>query len=257
MAKSFAQYFQNAFGDNGRVGYIKAHYDVTGYCQGQSKAINNNILSRIRNAFVMAINKEVLLPMAVIIVLENDILNAANHYKPGIYLLCGKVLEWLANQFHRIITSHKEHLPSKAQKFKYPTVLWVTAPNHDNLSNINSFRDKFNTSLTNICGLYREMSVLNLDWNTLDKSLISGNGKYTAIGMASFWMKLNEAFQAWDKEQMRLSHLSTDPVPKVDRCEQSKKSRIVRLREHMAGSKYFTWKLHKTKFKLPALKSEQ
>ena len=41
MSKSFAQYFQNAFGDSGKMGYIRAHYDAIGYCQGQrEEAIN-------------------------------------------------------------------------------------------------------------------------------------------------------------------------------------------------------------------------
>ena len=256
MAKSFAQYFQNAYGDNGKVGYIRAHYDVTGYCQGKTKAINNNVLSRLRNALVMAINKEMLLPKAILVVLENDILNAANHYNLGISLLCGKLLEWLANQFHRIITLHKERLPSKCRKFKYPGILWVTEPKHLNLPNIKEFRDKFNTSLTSICSLYREMMVIDLKWDTTDKSLVSSNGKYTATGMAVFWMKINEAFHNWDKEQMRLSHLSSPTVvQKKFGTSSSKTPKVSKYREHVSGSNHFTWKPQRTKFKLPALSS--
>ena len=254
MLKSYAQYFQNAFGDNGKLGYIKAHYDTTGYCQGQTKAINNNILSRVCNVLVMAINKEVdlLLPKVILVVLENDILNAANHYNPGISLLCGKLMEWLANQFHRIITAHKERLPSKSQKFKYPAVLWVSAPNHINLPNINQFRDKFNTSLVSICVLYQEMAVLDLKWDTKNKSLVNSSGKYTATGMATFWMAVNKAFQDWDQEQMRLCHLPLQNKKPEDK-DQNKK--IVKYRGHASNSNHFVWRPHQTKFKLPTLKN--
>ena len=248
MAKSFAQYFQNAFGDNGKMGYIKAHYDTVGYCQGQTKAINNNILSRMRNALVMAINKEIILPKVILVILENDILNAVNHYNPGISLLCGKVMEWLANQFHRIITAHKERLPSKSRKFKYPSILLVSAPNHINLPNINELRDKFNTALMNICSMYREMAVLTIKWDVNNKALVGSNGKYTATGMAAFWMSINDAFQEWDREQMRLSHL---PNPTTTDRKQSK---VVKFREQIASTQRFTWKPERTKFKLPAPK---
>ena len=200
----------------------------------------------------MAINKEVLLPKVILVVLENDVLNAANHDNPGISLLCGKLMEWLVNQFHRIITAHKERLPSKLCKFKYPIVLWVSAPNHINLPNINQFRDKFNTSLVSICALYQEMAGLNLKWDTKNKSLVNSSGKYTATGMATFWMEVNDAFQDWDKEQMRLSHL---PLQSKKPEEKDKNKKIVKYREHATNSNQFAWRPQKTKFKLPALKN--
>ena len=205
----------------------------------------------------MAINKEILLPKAILMVLENDILNAVNHYNPGISLLCGKVMEWLTNQFHRIITAHKEKLPSKARKFKYPHILWIAAPNHIHLPNINEFRDKFNISMKNCCSMYREMSVINLSWDAKDTSLVGASGKYTSKGMATFWMKVNEAFQDWDKEQMRLSHLGKTPsVSKpavVNSCvgtKKKKETRIVNFREHATESGKFNWKPQATKFKI-------
>ena len=40
MSKRFAQYFQNVMGDSEQLGYIKAHYDITGYCQGAVATIS-------------------------------------------------------------------------------------------------------------------------------------------------------------------------------------------------------------------------
>ena len=243
MAKSFAQYFQDAYSQDGKIGYIRAHYDVTGYCQSASRALNENILSRIRNALVTAINSELLFPKAIIMVLENDILNAADHYNPGISLICSKVLDWLANQIHRIVITHKEKLPSKACKFKYPKILWFPLPTHQNLNNINEARGKFNAALRHSCSLHRKMELLPLNgWAVNDTSLTSKNGKYTSRGFATFWQIVNEAFQLWDKEQMRLSHL-----PSPARGDQKSNFH----RERAALQRKFVWKPQFTKFKLP------
>ena len=163
VATSFGQYFQDAFGgpSGHATGYIRAHYDVTGYCRGEG--FNDNIIGRLCNAIVNAINKEVLLPKAIILIFENDLLNAVDHYNPRISILCGRLTEWLANNVHKDITSYKEKLPSKSRKFKYPEILWVPLPLHARLNNINDFRVTFNTSVQGIVTLFREMSLMPLD----------------------------------------------------------------------------------------------
>ena len=125
MADSYAQHFQNAFGSNGKLGYVKAHYDVSGICNKSISQGNGNIINRVRNAVVKLINDQWLLPKVILLILEGDILEEINHFKPGISGAIGRLLEWLANQLHRVITSHKERLPSKSRKYKYPTILWI------------------------------------------------------------------------------------------------------------------------------------
>ena len=114
MSESYAQYFQNAFGDNGKINYMRAHYDVTGFCQA-SNGLNNNYISRIRNALAKGMNDQVILPRAVLLIFEEDLITSVNHKKPGISTLMGRLIEWLANQMHRMIVSHKEKLPSKSR----------------------------------------------------------------------------------------------------------------------------------------------
>ena len=130
MAKSFGQHFQNAYADDGITkGYVRAHYDVTGFCQ-DGEALNGSYMGRIRNAVIEGINKQTLMPKAIIMVLDMDFLDHINHYNPGISFICGKMLEWVSNQLHRAVTAHKEKLPSKSRKFRYPMFLWIRMPMH-------------------------------------------------------------------------------------------------------------------------------
>ena len=248
---SYGQYFQNAFNTEGKTGYIRAHYDVTGFYQGGTP--NNNVLGRLRNAIAQGINKQVLLPKAIIIIIENDLLNVFRHYKPGISHLCGRSIEWLGNQLHRMITSHKERLASKSRKFKYPTLLWVLLPTHNQWSEINEARSKFNTCLKNTSSLFREMQTMDIaDWDKEDPTLVT-RGKFNATGLTSFWKGLDRSFEIWDREQM-----STKIKPTVTgkpSCGYNNNRRasanLNHYREESADSSRFKWKADSTRFRLP------
>ena len=137
MSRSYAEHLQNAFmmddeAENSNMGYIKAHYDCTPFCNGnvQRRLANSNIIGRLHNEFVYAINDWIVLPKIVLIVLENDLLLAADHFTDGISQLLGQLIEWIATQLHRISIAHKEKLPTKARKFRYPHFLWIAAAHH-------------------------------------------------------------------------------------------------------------------------------
>ena len=114
MMTSYAEYFQNAFvekdSDFNNMGYLKSHFDVYGFGQRNPAATlrNSNMISRVRNALVEAINKFVIFPKVILIVLEDDLIHAANHYTDGISQLLGSITEWLANELHHLVITQKE-----------------------------------------------------------------------------------------------------------------------------------------------------
>ena len=54
MTKSYAEYFQNAFSDKdmdfNNAGYLKSHYEISGFCDslGLDSMINSNVIGRIQ-----------------------------------------------------------------------------------------------------------------------------------------------------------------------------------------------------------------
>ena len=125
MAHSYKQFFKNARSPNGNLGYLSAHYDISPFFYSYDDNLQGNVLNRLVNLLIMAIGEETLLPKAIIIDLDDDIMDELNHYTTGITISIGKMIEWLMNQIHNIITGYNEKLPSKSRKFKYPTVLWT------------------------------------------------------------------------------------------------------------------------------------
>ena len=182
--------------ENGKTGYMRAHYDVTGYCQNTS--LNDSIICRLRNALVEPMNKQVLLPKAIVLIFEQDIMNHVNYFKTGFSSLMTRLLEWIANQIHRLLTAHKERLPSKSRKFRYPTVLWTLLPEHYAFGDRNEYRVKFNTCVQSVTSLFREMTILKPEWDELDMGLINKQ-IFTSRGYLVYWQSVNKAFENWDK----------------------------------------------------------
>ena len=134
---------------------------------------------------VEAINAQALLPKYIIVILEADLIKVANHHSDGISQMLSQWVDWVANEYHRIIVSHKEKLPTKSRKFKYPQILWIATVHHNYFSSLeNNNRKKFNTCLFSIAEMYREVSVLMLHtWDTRDSTLIAdSNDSFTHRG---------------------------------------------------------------------------
>ena len=145
-----------------------AHYDIFGFSNpiSDGEHLNGNIISKLINLFIEAINEQTLLPKAIIVIIDDDIMDELDHYKNGISLAIGRIIEYLAESLHSIINSHKEALPTKAWKFKFPAILWCLIPQHNVYDQFNEFKRKFNKAVDKTAALYREMFTLRLsDWD--------------------------------------------------------------------------------------------
>ena len=104
MSRTFAEHFQNAFDMNsseGNSGYIRSHYDYFPFCNGNpGKLRNSNIIGRLCNEFVAGINDLIVLPKIVLVVLEADMISAADHFDDRISQVVGPMIEWVVNEFH-------------------------------------------------------------------------------------------------------------------------------------------------------------
>ena len=211
MAKSYAEHFQNAFHDKDvdfNMGYVKTRFDIFAFCNGSlSKDLKNrNVISRVRNNLVEAINLQTILPKYLIIVLENDLIKAANHYTDGFTDIMNSWISWLANKFHRIISAHKEKLPTKARKFKYPHIFWIPAVHHMSYSkSTNHYRQCMNTCIHDETTRFREFTMLMLhSWDPRDFSLINKDGNMTHRGKAQFWDAVDSMVQKFDQDQLNV-----------------------------------------------------
>ena len=197
VTNSVRQYFQSD--DSPIQLYMCDNYDVKVF-QDNSLAVVDSAAARIYNQVVEAIQKNGLLPKAIVIVLDEAIIKMVNHKDYGISEIYGAIIKNMMVGIHHLVLSHKEALPAKSNKFNYPTILWSLTPLNRNFpENWNTYRRKFNNCLEACSVLYGEMQILRLKkfWDYNDETLIRDR-KFTANGYQMLWNSIYSAFQHWD-----------------------------------------------------------
>ena len=222
--------------------YMLENFDVVEY---SSSRLEGDILGRIRNNFIKAINKEILLPKLIVVVMDNDVSRNIHFDNFRISKIFGENLNYMLNNVHRIILGHKDTLPARAKKYKYPTIMWITPPGHIVFSD-NGPRQKFAKCVDTVAQLHNEMRVMKLkQWDFADKSLVvetnnMGGYRFTSHGLLKYWMSVDGAIQYWDT-----GAADWKKTPKFFK----KKSQVSSFNNHWAPTS------NKKMLKLPALNS--
>ena len=74
MSRSYGEYFLMNSSKGISEGYMRKGFDVKAYYSNKFVTNNRSVLSRIRNNLVKAVNDNYLLPKAIIMILDYDIL---------------------------------------------------------------------------------------------------------------------------------------------------------------------------------------
>ena len=162
-----------------------------------SNKLDNNLsmLGHLRNQLVKAIHQEVLLPKAVVVILDDNLVSNITHNVLYVY---GIFIHWLASEFNKIVESHKDILPKKAKKMNYPTFIWIALPTYCNFDN-NHIRQKLSASMKTTLEIQKQHIMLKMlkIWEFSDRNAYR-DGHYTQIGFEMYWKSIDLAIQFWD-----------------------------------------------------------
>ena len=185
--------------DENNKPYLREEYGVKILCSN-SLSLNKSVTARLHNNVVNGIKEEPLLPKAIIFVIDADIIKTIDYPKLGISEVFGQVLKNLMVGLHRLISAHKDVLPARCKKDKYPMILWTLAPVRINFPNLwNQHRRKFNQCIEKLVPLCNNMAILKLlkIWNYDDIMLFSDH-RFTARGLSAYWSSVDSTFRHWD-----------------------------------------------------------
>ena len=118
--ESFSKhYYQQK--DNLSNNYISSHYEVSVFFNDDPASLDKNVLSRLHNLLVGAINDRTILPKLMVIIPDDDLINyflskggwnTVRAYR--------KLLNNIMTFHERVIAAHKEFLPAKAKVENFP-----------------------------------------------------------------------------------------------------------------------------------------
>ena len=192
--------------------YLKHKFDIEEF--SSDRLAEGNILARLCNDFMRALNTAPLLPKLVVMTIDSDI--SKNIPGDGDGIMATRILDICVNYvikiLHRAVAECKEVFPERAVRQKFPTIMWIIPPGHCNFTD-NCQRAKvanilervvmqFNDILERVVMQFNEMRFTRLtSWDSLDQQLVlrTQNGyRFTARGLSRYWLAVDDAIQAWD-----------------------------------------------------------
>ena len=136
MVKSYRNHFKKVADKDL---YVKQFFEYGAFCSSRFSCANENMLSRLQNSLAAGLNQkhkmQPPLPDYIIVVLDDDLIsyldfnaNGAN----GAATLLGSWVQWLVEEFNKLIATRLEQIPSKCSK--RPFFYWVAPPLHSQFS---------------------------------------------------------------------------------------------------------------------------
>ena len=169
-----------------------SNYEVEYYGVDCTSTNDISPLSRIRNVLFKAFAKFNRLPKIMVVILEDDVLEALKCNDFGLAEAYQHMFEWLVREYYRGILTIKEILPQKAVRDHWPHVLFIAPSVHNSYANDNK-RRKFTIAMEKVAREYKHfknMSVRRLKqvWDPEDRNLyLNVTKSLSEEGYRSFW----------------------------------------------------------------------
>ena len=179
--------------------YVTSSFEVSAFGGSRFTCTNTNMLSRIENALIQALNKkgQEKPPRYIVVVLDDDLIDFLGSAEFGISTILGEWIHYLARSLNSAIEDWKKALPVKALEENYPMIYWATSPHHKHFIN-NTQHTEFNNSLESVLKLYNNMRTIKMKeiWDYENPHLVAvGTGRITAYGLSRYWMSINAAIK--------------------------------------------------------------
>ena len=189
-----------------KYSYAVRHFDIDIASTSANTSNNPEIMSRLRNNLVVALNRTVVMPKIIMIVLEDDIIKTIDHKDHSLGKHYERRIKWLMSQYRRIIESFLEKLPLKCKREGWPKFLWVSPTLHKNYKN-NVERKKFTQTLESNALITEKTTALRVrnGWDFEDNNLfLNDQQRFTVEGLASIWSAVDQVLEFYDLSKFDL-----------------------------------------------------
>ena len=180
--------------------FMREKFELGFFLKSQFNSNNPNMLSRLVNSLITAVNSWVKLPKVILICLQQDFIEALQYEDTHVTIaasLYGSWIEWLTEQIMTIIKEANERLPLKAQRpVDEPIIYWSATPSHKNSTfQMRAQIAKFNNCWESVMKLHKSMHLIKIKdgWDMEDSNLVTAQGRITHQGMDQIWEALDSS----------------------------------------------------------------
>ena len=140
-------------------------------------------------------------------ILDDDLIEYLDFYDCGVASLYSDWLEWIVEQFTRLVKDRIDLLSNKFKKEGYPQIYWVAPPHYSNFTN-NWARSKMLGCLEVLLKNNKLIRLIRMKeiWDYENVNLVRRSGIMTEEGLDRYWSSIDAAvrFNAKKKEQFAI-----------------------------------------------------
>ena len=209
--------------------YLYEYYNII----PKFTAKNSNIRSttaRIFNEIVTGLNERTRLPRYILMILDKEILEVADHNNFGVHRIIGELIEWLTRNIDKIIDLRREDIwlkrPGAIVSSGEPRIIWtkmLVRPIIQDPTKGFLFAQcrKLNEALDNIVPKYKHGHIMEIQVSPEDQRMFDKWSNLSGIGMDKFWSNLILQLKQFDRAETDLRPSNGRKLPTPSRNKQT------------------------------------
>ena len=205
---TFQRMRDNAKTDRRDPPYMYDFYNVACYTPNPKSTLRN-VLARLVNCLVKALNNSKKLPRVIIILPESNLADYLSRNKNfDLKVLATKAINWIMNQMSRAVQSKEENLKSRCPGnviSTEPKFIWVEMFNRiTDYTKLSSLRFKYNEALQEQISKRTKHYIMDIDEAMADESFYDLTNHLNGQGVVHFWKEVDAQLKLFDQRKITL-----------------------------------------------------
>ena len=202
--------------------YLYQYYNVIPKFPG----INSNTrstIARVFNEIVTALNERTRLPRYIFIILDKELLEAADHNNFGVHRIITELIEWMARNIDKTVDLRREDIrlkrPGAIFSSGEPRIIWTKMTTRPMIEDpVKGFMfaqcRKLNEALVDSVMKFKHSHVMEIKIPLDDSRMFDKWGNLSGIGMDKYWSELLSQLKLFDRAEIDLRPSGRSvPVP--------------------------------------------
>ena len=202
--------------------YLFNYYNISCFTPNP-KSVLRDVLARLVNCFIKALNNAKRLPRLVIVIPEADLCNYINYNNFDMKILANKAINWIMIQMNRALEAKQENLAARCPGSilsTEPKFIWVEKFNRVNdFSKLMSVHYKYNEALQEqVLKRVRYYSI-DVEQEMMDAKLFDMANNLNGRGVIRFWKEIDKQIQLFDERKKTLKPTLKDQQMTMDNAK--------------------------------------
>ena len=195
--------------------YIYEYFNISCFTPNP-QSFMKNVLTKLVNCVIKALNDTNKLPRIILIVPDSDLLRYIDYDDHGIKEVTKGAVEWITTQIVRAVDAKKDFLMRRkpgAVIASEPKIIWVKMIDRVNgRSSLLALRSKYNEAMEDVLSNNKNHYVMDINAEIADTTYLDQFNQLNDYGKTQYWVEIDKQIELFEKRKITLK---PSPAPEV------------------------------------------